>query len=221
MTSPPGGGTSRRRPIAVPVTALVLSAALGVTAALGGFSDASNEPPKQLGPGAVVDQKQFLTKFVTTRTVFQPDEYGPGGKRFLEVELEVTNKGDETTGTGSPGPKGFFFAKGLLAMNPAIASDGGPIVNIADEGVPSRQLHPGMASTVVLRYELPEGQEPPEKVRFDVGTFEFQEQFTVSPGSWTLERDGEADDSPPKVVAQVTLPVEAPVEAPAERGEEG
>ncbi|WP_449063062.1 hypothetical protein [Planomonospora algeriensis] len=213
MTSPPGGDTPRRRPIAVPVTALVLSAGLGVTAALGGFADAPKEPPKQLGPGAVVDQKQFLTKFVTSRTVFQPDEYGPGGKRFLEVELEVTNKGDATTGTGSPGPKGFLFAKGLLAMSPATTPEGDAIVNIADEGVPSRQLHPGMASTVVLRYELPEGQEAPEKVRFDVGTFEFQEQFTIATGSWVLEQDGEADDSPPKVVAQVTLPVE--------RGEEG
>ncbi|GGL23393.1 hypothetical protein GCM10014719_26450 [Planomonospora parontospora subsp. antibiotica] len=197
----------------MPVTVLVLSAGLGVTAALGGFSDAPKEPPKQLGPGAVVDQKQFLTKFVTSRTVFQADEYGPGGKRFLEVELEVTNKGGETTGTGSPGPKGLLFAKGLLAMSPAIAPEGGPIVSVADEGVPSRQLHPGMASTVVLRYELPEGQEPPEKVRFDVGTFERLEQFTIIAGSWVLEEDGEADGSPPKVVAQVTLPVE--------RGQEG
>jgi hypothetical protein len=201
----------------VPVTALVLSAGLGVTAALGGFSDAPKEPPKQLGPGAVVDQKQFLTKFVASRTVFQPDEYGPGGKRFLEVELEVTNKADETTGTGSPGPKGLLFAKGLLAMSPAVAPEGDAIVSIADEGVPSRQLHPGMPSTVVLRYELPEGQEPPEKVRFDVGTFEFREQFTIVTGSWILERDGKADDSPPKVVAQVTLPVEPSVE----RAEEG
>ncbi|GAA3122080.1 hypothetical protein GCM10010466_11270 [Planomonospora alba] len=208
MTSPSGGGTRRRRPIAVPLTALVLAAGLGATAALGGFADAPDTPPRRLGPGATVDQKQFLTKFTAARTVFRPDGHGSGGRRFLEVELQVTNRGDATTGTGSPGQDGAFFARGLLAMTPAIASEGGPAVDIPDEGVPSRQLHPGMTSTVVLRYELPEGQAPPEQVRYDVGSFAFQEQATIAEGTWVLERDGRAEGAPPKVVAQVTLPVE-------------
>lgn len=213
MTSPPGGESSDetrpRRPIAVPLTALIVATGLGITAALGGLGDAPEEPPKRLGPGASLDQGQFTTTFVEARSLFQPDPFRGPGKRFLELVMEVTNKGDETTGVGSPSQgktAGFFFAESLLKMTPEIKNDFGPVVSIPDEGVPSRQLHPGMTSTVVLRYELPQGQRPPKKVQFDVGTFELSEGLLFDP-SWTLVTDGEADDAPPKVVAQVILPV--------------
>ncbi|MET8336774.1 hypothetical protein [Streptosporangium canum] len=209
MTSPPGGETSRRRPIAVPVAALVIATGLGITAALGGFAEAAEAPPKQLGPGSSLDQGEFTTKFTEARSLFQRDPFDGGGKRFLEIELEVTNKSDETTGVGAPGKgksPGFMFAQSLLKMDPEIGGDLGPTVSVPDEGVPSRQLHPGMTSTVVVRYELPAGDRPPKKIKLDVGVFEEPETFNIDLG-WVLVKDGDADDAPPKVAAQVTLPV--------------
>ncbi|GIH76024.1 hypothetical protein [Planobispora longispora] len=212
MTSPPGGGTRRRRPVAVPLAILAIATGLGITAALGGFAEAPKEPPKQLGPGAAVDQKLFLTKFVASRTVFQPDEYGGEGKRFLEVELEVTNKGDRTEGVGSPGQggkQGLLYGKSLLKMTPEITNEFGPISMIIDEGVPSQQLHPGMTSAVVFRYELAQGQQAPENVTFDVGVFDPDpDSVTGADLGLILESESDAKGAPPKVEAKVTLPVQ-------------
>ncbi|MFC4060436.1 hypothetical protein ACFOWE_19195 [Planomonospora corallina] len=208
MTSPSGGGTRRRRPIAVPLILMLLAAGLGATAALGGLSAAPDDPPRRLGPGATVDQGRFLTTFVAARTVRRPDEDGLRDRRFLEVELEVVNRGDETTQVGRPGEGGHSFARGLLAMTPPIPSGDGPDVTVADGGVPSRQLHPDMAAAVVLRYEIPEGQPSPETVRYDVGAFERRERSAAAEDFWVLERDGRTQDAPAKVTAQVTLPVQ-------------
>ncbi|MFJ2030603.1 hypothetical protein [Streptosporangium sp. NPDC087985] len=209
MTSPPGGGTRRRRPVAVPIAALAMAAGLGITAALGGFDEAPEEPPEQLGPGSSLDQGEFMTTFVESRTAVQPGLFGGPGKRFLEVVLEVTNQGAETTVVGSPsqgGTPGFSFAKSLLKMVPEIKSPYGPTVSVPAGDASSSQLHPGMASTVVLRYELPQGQRPPRRVQLDVGTFEMSEGFILAP-EWNLVADGDDEDAPPKVAAQVTLPV--------------
>ncbi|WP_433250956.1 hypothetical protein ACQPYK_05075 [Streptosporangium sp. CA-135522] len=209
MTSSPDGETRGRRPVAVPVAALVMAAGLGITAAFGGLGEHPEEPPKQLGPGSNLDQGEFMTTFVESRTALQTDRYGGATKHFLEVVLKVTNKGDETTVVGAPTQgktPGFSFAKSLLKMTPEIKSESGPTVTVPDEGVPSRQLQPGMTSTVVLRYQLAPGQRPPKKVQFDVGTFELSEGFALAP-DWNLVRDGDGTDAPPKVVAQVTLPV--------------
>ncbi|MBG0827579.1 hypothetical protein HS041_07360 [Planomonospora sp. ID67723] len=208
MTSP-SGGTRRRRAVAVPLTALVIAAALGTVAALGGFAEAPKESPRRLGPGGVVDQKLFLTRFLASRTVFQPGRYGGAGKRFLEIEIEVTNKGRRTEEVGSPGEKGLLYGKSLLRVTPALGEDSAPVSAILDEGVPSRQLHPGTTSTVVFRYELPRGLRPPEEVRLDVGTFDpSPESFTGADLGLVLETDGKAAGAPPKVAAQVVLPVE-------------
>ncbi|MGV9532292.1 hypothetical protein ACWDR9_01325 [Streptosporangium sandarakinum] len=207
MTSPPGGAaTRRRRPVAVPVAALVAAAGLGITAALGGLDEAPDDPPRRLGPGAVLDQGEFTTRFVESRATTRPGRYGGPDKRYLEIVFQVTNKGDETTGVGAPGQggkPGYFFAGSLLRMTPEIRNDFGPDVFVQADGVPGKQLHPGMESTVVVRYELPEGRRPPGQVRLDVGTFEHPEGFTQEIG-WLLAKD---DDGPPVVAAQVTLPV--------------
>ncbi|MFF5211663.1 hypothetical protein [Streptosporangium sp. NPDC000396] len=209
MTSPADGASRRRRPVAVPVATLVIATGLGITAALGGLGEVPDEPPKQLGPGASLDQGQFMTTFVESRSLFKPDPFGGAGKRFLEIEFKVANKGDETAGVGLPNQgkaPGFSFAKSLLKMTPEIKNDFGPIISVPGDGVPSKQLHPGMTSTVVVRYELPQGQRPPKKVQFDIGTFELSEGFLLDP-EWNLVTDGDEDDAPPKVAAQVTLPV--------------
>lgn len=209
MTSPPGGETRPRRPVAVPIAALIAATGLGVTAALGGLGETPEKPPKQLGPGSSLDQGEFTTTFVESRTAAEPGRFGIPGKRFLEVVLKVTNKGEETTELGSP-PQGktpgFFFAASLLKMTPEIKSDLGAVLSIPDGDVSSTQLHPGTTSTVVIRYELPRGSRPPKKVQFDVGAFELSEGFNLDP-AWTLVADGDAADAPPEVAAQVTLPV--------------
>src|SRR5690349_23737806 len=105
MTSAPGDGprgTRRRRAVAVPIAALVVATGLGIVAAFGGLGDAPDKPPKQLGPGATLDQEQFLTKFVESRSTVEPGSFGGPDKRFVEIEMEVTNKGDATTRVGLP-----------------------------------------------------------------------------------------------------------------------
>lgn len=234
MTSPLGGASRRRRPVVVPAIALTVATGLGVTVALGGFRRAPEEPPRRLGPGASLDQGGFTTRFVESRAVVWPNPFGGMSRRFLEVELQVTNKGDETVWVGAPGDggtPGFFYAESLLRMTPAVEGDAGPVVSIpgtaagngeagGDDGnlgsggggggetAPSRQLHPDLPTTVVLRYELPDSGSVPSRVRFDVGAFERREgAFTHLEREWSLVGDGEEADAPPKVVARVTLPV--------------
>ncbi|MEV4097237.1 hypothetical protein [Streptosporangium saharense] len=207
MTSPSGGENRRRRPVAVPIAALVAATGLGVTAALGGLAEAPQEPPKQLGPGATVDQGEFTTTFVESRTAFQPDTYGGAGKHFVEIVLKVTNKGDKTVQVGSPWygkERGLLFGAGLLKVTPEIKTPYGPLSSVATQGVPSQQLHPDVPSTVVIKYQLTEGQRAPQQVKLDVGTFEFNEGFSHELG-WVLV--SEDPSGPPTVAAQVTLPV--------------
>ncbi|MFC7590337.1 hypothetical protein ACFQYP_46555 [Nonomuraea antimicrobica] len=72
MTEPTGGSTDRpRRPVVVPAIALVAATALGITALLGGLSEATEEPDP-LGQGAVLDQGLYSTKFVESRVKVEP-----------------------------------------------------------------------------------------------------------------------------------------------------
>jgi hypothetical protein len=217
MTSAPGDGprgTRRRRAVAVPLAALVVLTGLGAVTASGGLGDAPDEPPKQLGPGARLDQEQFLTTFVGSRSTTEPGLFGTPAKRFVEIEMEVTNKGDETTFVGLPNEKGndsSFFAGSLLKLTPEIKSEYGPTVSAPDGGVDSEQLQPGMATKVVIKYELPDGQRTPERVRIDVGTFDFSSEGIILVPGWHLATEDDGADSarpPLTVAAQVTLPVQ-------------
>jgi hypothetical protein len=197
----------------VPLAVLVVVTGLGVVTAFGGLSDAPDKPPKQLGPGGSLDQEQFLTKFVESRSIVEPGMFGAPGKRSVEIEMEVTNKGDATTRVGLPNEKGSdspFFAGSLLKLTPEIKSEYGPAASASAEGVESKQLQPGMATRVVIKYELPDGQRAPEQVRMDVGTFELAEGIILVPG-WHLATEDDGADSarpPLTVAAQVTLPVQ-------------
>jgi hypothetical protein len=216
MTSAPGDGprgTRRRRAVAVPLAALVVVTGLGIVTAFGGLSNAPDKPPKQLGPGASLDQEQFLTKFVESRSIVEPGTFSAPGKRFVEIEMEVTNKGDETTLIGLPNKDGTdspFFAGSLLKLTPEIKSKYGPMASAPAGGAESTQLQPGMATRVVIKYELPDGEQAPKQVRMDIGTFEFAEGITLVSGWHLVREDDEAGTarSPLTVAAQVTLPVQ-------------
>ncbi|MFC7645473.1 hypothetical protein ACFQX6_36285 [Streptosporangium lutulentum] len=131
----------------------------------------------------------------------------------MEIEMEVTNKGDTTTLVGRPNDKGYnspFFAGSLLKLTPEIKMEYGPDAFASADGVQSGQLQPGMPTKVVIKYELPNGQRVPERVRMDVGTFEFSEGITLTPG-WHLVTEDAVDETRPSltVAAQVTLPVQS------------
>jgi hypothetical protein len=213
MTPAPGdgaSGTRRRRPIAVPLAVLVVAGGLGTVMALGGLGDAPDAPPRQLGPGASLNQERFLTTFVGSRSMVEPGTFGAPGRRFVEIEMEVTNKGDETALIGLPNSGGGdspFFAGSLLKLTPEIRSEYGPKVSAPAGDAESTQLQPGMATRVVIKYELPDGEQAPEQVRMDIGTFEFAEGVTLVPGWHLVRKTGDAG-SPPTVAAQVTLPVQ-------------
>ncbi|WP_440099852.1 hypothetical protein [Streptosporangium sp. H16] len=208
MTPPPEGPT-RRRPIAVPLVALVTVAGLGVTAALGGFATAPDKPPKRLGQGSTVDQEQFTTTFVGSRTVSEPGLFGSPAKRFLEIEFRVVNKGDETASTGllyEGGLAGGSFGSSLLKITPAIKGKYGASVFSPTGGGESAQLHPALPTGVVVRYELEDKQRAPKQLTIDVGKYEWREGITLSPG-WFLVTENDAGKEKPVVTAQVTLPV--------------
>jgi hypothetical protein len=198
----------------VPIGALFVATGLGIVAAFGGLGDAPDKPSEQLGPGATLDQEQFLTKFVESRSTVEPGSFGGPDKRFVEIEMEVTNKGDATTQVGLPNTRGGdspFFAGSLLKMTPQInTSDYIPTASTSAGGVESHQLQPGMPTRVVIKYELPDGQRAPERVRMDVGTFEFSaEPFILVPGWHLATEEAVGSARPPlTVAAQVTLPVQ-------------
>ncbi|MGW0807611.1 hypothetical protein [Nonomuraea sp. NPDC002799] len=215
MTEPTGGSENRpRRPVAVPVVALVAITAVGITALLGGLNEAT-VPPDPLSQGAVIDQGLYSTKFVESRvTVDRGSSQFEEDKRFVELIFEVTNKGDETLSVGLPAEKpeqayvSTSFASSLVRITPAFGKDAGPFAFARVKGGESRQLHPGVTSQVVLRYLLKDDQQPPDKVSFDVATFEERPDFGSKIPRWQMiaEEAGERSFLP-EVKARVTLQV--------------
>ncbi|MDR8407226.1 hypothetical protein MTP10_00545 [Nonomuraea sp. 3-1Str] len=213
MTEPSGGSGRPRRPVVVPAVALVLVTALGVTALAGGLSEAPDAPP-QLGKGAVLDQGRFATRFVESRvrlekaqTQFDQD------KRFVELVFEVTNRGDDTASVGVPPSQenagyGDSFGSSLVKISPPFPADSGPFAFALAKGGETGQLHPGIKTTVIVRYQLKEGRKPPEKVTLDVGSYEYVAGFNDPSERWTMITQDEGDKLVPEVKAQVTLPVQ-------------
>lgn len=213
MTEPSGGSSGRpRRPVAVPVIALVTLTVVGVTALLGGL-DETPGTPEPLGPGAVLDQGRYTTRFLEARVATVASELSFGeDKRFVEMLFEVTNKGDETAQVGSPPAKpesasADSFAASLVRISPAFPEGAGPFTFALADGGETRQLHPGVPAKVVVRYELKDGMEPPERMTVDVGTFEYASGFNDPTLSWRLVTDEQGEKRLPEVKARVTLPV--------------
>ena len=132
MTSSRRGGTRRRRPVLIPVLAVLLAAGVGVIGLLGGFAEAPEEAPPALGEGAVLDQRMYHTRFDRATVTLVPQELGPP-KRFLELRFTVTNRGAETSSVGSVPESpdqaaGPGFAASLLRVTPEIPADEPPVV---------------------------------------------------------------------------------------------
>ncbi|NAS25397.1 hypothetical protein GT755_27400 [Herbidospora sp. NEAU-GS84] len=205
-----------RRPVLVPVVALLSVSGLGVTAGTGGLDTEPDSPPKQYQAGATIDQKLFKTQFVKAVDVAEGDRHA------VELVLKVTNEGDTTESVGAmaTGPKvsrhGRLGSTILKTTPPLGKPDSYPEIGVWSHGVRSFQLHPGITHTVVIRYDLPEGATPPEKVTVDVGGFVEEPVSRRDPRElWQVEPDkdlptGAGDEMAliePKVIAQVTLPI--------------
>ncbi|WP_155355577.1 hypothetical protein [Acrocarpospora macrocephala] len=216
MTSSPRGGTRRRRPVLVPVAALISVSGLGATAGFGGFAEVPKERPPAVAQGVVVDQSLFRTQFL--KAVDKTEN----GARAVELILKVRNMGEETTNVGlvpEPGPKvrrHGGFANALLRVTPPIETDNAPQAYVLGYGVQSHQLHPGITHTVVVRYDLKPGAVPPAQITIDVGGFvlatisrrDQRELWQIAPKRELPQGAGQEDDPvEPAVIAQVTLPV--------------
>jgi hypothetical protein len=212
MTEPTGGRDRPKRPVAVPALALVALTATGITALLGGLDQSPEDPPRQLKPGQSLDQGQFETTFVESKvTVERAANEFAEDKRFVDVVFHVTNKTDETISVGSmPNDKGngYSFGGSLLKMNPQIKTQL-PQMFVLSKGVQSTQLHPGVASTVVARFELDAAAKPPAQVTFELGVYENVENPFTGESLWLLPTEGGFLDTAEveEVAATVTLPV--------------
>ncbi|GIH29055.1 hypothetical protein Aph01nite_73650 [Acrocarpospora phusangensis] len=215
MTSSPRGGTRRKRPVLVPVAALLSVSGLGVTAGLGGFAEAKEPPPPAAAQGAVVDQGRYRTQFIKAIETQARQPSGPP-KRAVDLVLKVKNTGDQTALVGTlpePGKAsatGTTFASSLLKITPEIKTEYGPKIFVLSYGIESGQLHPDITATVVVRYEIAPGTPVPASLTVDVGKFEFRELgerdrtedwfLAPAPGS-------EPDKFVPEVAARISLPV--------------
>ncbi|MFI7617230.1 hypothetical protein ACIBP6_39010 [Nonomuraea terrae] len=214
MTEPSGESPEkRRRPVAVPAVALVAFTAFGVTALLGGLNEAPEEP-EPLGQGAVLDQGLYSTRLVESRaTVERAATRFDEDKHFVELVFDVTNKGDETRSVGIPAqqPEQAYlsdnFASSLLRINPAFGKEAGPFTFVRAKGGDTQQLHPGVTSQVIVRYRLQEGRRPPEKISFEMASFEFAPDFNNELPRWKMIATEAGDSYLPEVKARVTLPV--------------
>ncbi|WP_432929490.1 hypothetical protein ACQPZZ_05300 [Microbispora sp. CA-135349] len=214
MTSSPNGAR-RRRPVLVPVASALAVVGIGVTAAFGGFTEAPEKPPPTASPGETIDQGQFRTQFIKAIDTTEQGDFGTT-KRYLELVLKVTNMGKETASVGimpEPG-KGFrqstTFASSLLRTRPEIKTKYGPQVSVFSLGVESRQLHPGITTTVVVKYELEPTAAAPPEISLDVGSFEYQKiGLRDQTHYWMLagEREDDKGAFEPEVAARITLPV--------------
>ncbi|MGW7484052.1 hypothetical protein ACWGH8_36385 [Nonomuraea muscovyensis] len=214
MTEPSDGSDRQGRPVVVPALGLVAVTAIGVTALMGGLREAPDEPPA-LAKGAVLDQGRYSTRFVQSRVRVVPgDSPFSEDRRFVELVFEVTNKGDETTSVGLPPTKeehaafGESFASSLVKISPAFPADAGPSVFAVAKGGETRQLHPGVKSTVIVRYRLGAGDKPPAKFTLDVAGFAYEPGFNDPTERWQKVTEEAAGKIVPEVKARVTLPVE-------------
>jgi hypothetical protein len=213
MTEPSGGSENKhRRPVVVPAVALTAFTALGITALLGGLGEAP-EAPDPLGPGAVLDQGRFDTKFVESRVrVEKAKSRWEDDKRFVELVFDVTNKGNETAMVGLPPTRPdqatlTSFAGSLVKITPAFPKDAGPFTYALSKGGETRQLHPGVTSQVIVRYKLKDNEQPPEKMTMDVAAFEFRSDFNNVTPEWKMISKEAGDKVVPEIKARVTLPV--------------
>lgn len=213
MTAPSGGGDKRRRPVVVPVLALVTLTAVGIVALLGGLDERPGPPPPRLKAGQSLDMGQFETQFIESKVTNEParNEFAED-KRFLDVVFKVTNKTDRTRLVGGlPADKssGFGFGGALLKMSPQIKSESGGQLFVLSGGVQSSQLHPDVPATVIARYELEGTATPPEQVTFDVGAYEEMENPLTGVVTWLVPTEGGfvGKAEVKKVAATVTLPV--------------
>ncbi|WP_327043567.1 hypothetical protein OG320_17350 [Microbispora sp. NBC_01189] len=214
MTSSPSGGR-RRRPVLVPVASALAVVGIGVTAAFGGLRDAPDKPPPTASPGDTIDQGRFRTQFIKAIDTTEAGGFG-GVKRYLELVVKVTNMGDETASVGmvpQPG-KGFSqtgtFAGSLLRTRPEMKSEYGPRASVLSYGIESQQLHPGITTTVVVKYELQPTATAPDEISLDLGTFENEPLgFRDQTRNWLLKGEYEDDDGPfePEVATRISLPV--------------
>ncbi|MEU5867185.1 hypothetical protein ABZ815_38845 [Nonomuraea sp. NPDC047529] len=214
----PSGDTRPRRPVAVPIVALVAVTAVGITALLGGLNEAADKGPDLLAQGATLDQGRYSTRFVESRVkVEKAETQFDEDKRFVELVFEVTNKGDETSSVGLPPDPakpeqawlGESFADSLVAISPKFPKESGPFVYAVNKGDETRQLHPGVTSQVLVRYRLGATERPPDKVTVDVATFEYVPGFEDQRLRWQMIAEEKDDKFFPEVKARVTMPVKA------------
>ncbi|MEN3537461.1 hypothetical protein AAH991_20280 [Microbispora sp. ZYX-F-249] len=213
MTSSPNGAR-RRRPVLVPVASALAVVGIGVTAAFGGFTEAPKKPPPAVSPGDTIDQGQFHTEFIKAIDTTEKGDFGTA-KRYLELVIKVTNMGKETASVGiirQPGDKILpvtGFAGSLLRTRPEIKTKYGPLVSVLSRGIESKQLQPGITTTVVVKYELEPTATAPPEISLDLGSFAYEKIGSRDQTHyWQLVGDWE-DDGPfvPKVTSQITLPV--------------
>lgn len=216
MTEPSGASSEKpRRPVVVPAVALMAFTAIGITALLGGLSEAPEEP-EALGPGSVLDQGLYSTKFVESRMAVEKAKgTWDKDKRFVELVFEVTNKGDETYQVGLPPVKleqaftSNSFAGSLVKITPAFPKDSGPLTFAQAKGGETGQLQPGVTSQVIVRYRLNDTEQPPEKITMDVASFEFEPEWNTNVPRWRMiaEENLENYKFYPEIKARVTLAV--------------
>ncbi|MEV5413339.1 hypothetical protein AB0K60_31465 [Thermopolyspora sp. NPDC052614] len=210
------GGSRRRRPVLLPVTALLAATGLAVSAALGGFDEAPKPAPESLGKGGVLDQERISTEFQDA--VVRPGGQGIGvsDKRYLQIHLRVTNLSDETVSAFSMIDSTMLAVRtdGKTIMTSGQTGANGPRIGIPIDGRVFDQLHPRVPTPVVVAIELPADGTPPHEVRIDAGTFELRNSFFTDTPEWsvvqesTLPVEGESNArSVKKVAATVTLPV--------------
>ena len=84
------------------------------------------------------------------------------------------------------------------------------MVSVFSLGVESHQLHPGITTTVVVKYELEPTATAPPEISLDVGAFEYQKLgLRDQTHYWMLKGERESDEGPfePEVATRITLPV--------------
>ncbi|MEU8278278.1 hypothetical protein ACFYOK_34595 [Microbispora bryophytorum] len=213
MTSSPNGAR-RRRPVIVPVALALAVVGVGVTAAFGGFKDAPDKPPATVSPGDMIDQGLFHTQFIKAIDITEKGDFGTD-KRYLELVLKVTNVGDKTASVGVMPEAGRYspfgsFAGSLLRTRPEIKTEYGPEVSVLSLGVESHQLHPGITTTVVVKYELEPTATAPPEISLDVGSFAYEQLGLLNQGyDWMLAGayTDEKGTFEPEVATRITLPV--------------
>lgn len=176
----------QRRSIRQRLAALVLagigSAAASVISYATAIYQAANPPPLHAASlGETIDTGRWHIKITGARlSDKRPTESQPTDpKTYLLVDFEADNRSAVSA----------FMPTEILAPDPPLNELAQPLLYLAKDRSIAGPINPGLPEKLTLAWEVPQGYQPPEKLRLLVGSQIYKKRDNLYGASNWFDRD--------------------------------